>query len=258
MCLGGLDPTGGAGLQADIEATVSMGAHPLPVITAITVQDTVDVRRCEPVSAVDVIEQARAVVGDIDVAAFKLGLLGSVAVIEAVHSLLRDFPGIPVVFDPVCASGGGTPLVDEEQLDAMVSLLFPYTTVLTPNSHEARLLSPEADSLGASAQELMSYGCEHVLLTGTHEDSPVVVNKFYGAMHLLETYSWERLPGSYHGSGCTLAAAIAALLAHGFDAQAAVSEAQEYTWAALRAARQLGRGQFLPNRFHWTQRRTDA
>lgn len=250
MAFAGLDPTGGAGLQADIEAVMSMGGHALPVITAITVQDTHDVKRATPVEAFDVIEQARAVLEDIPVGAFKLGMLGSVAIVEAVHTILAEHPGVPVVLDPVCASGAGTRLTDDEQIDAVVSLLLPQTTVLTPNSSEARLLAPASDSASAAAHQLISSGCDYVLVTGTDDDTPDVVHQLYGDMRLIETYTFERLPGAYHGSGCTLAAAIAALLAHGSHPQAAVAEALDYAWGSLAAGHRIGTGQLVPNRLH--------
>lgn len=253
MVFAGLDPTGGAGLQADIEAVASMGGHALPVLTAIAAQDTSDVKSCNPVSAVAVIEQARAVLEDIQVDAFKIGLTGSVEIIEVIHTILNEHANTPVVIDPVCSSGAGTQLTDDEQLNAMVSLLFPLSTVVTPNTVEARLLAPEADSLNAAAQELMSYGCDHVLLTGTHDSSSDVVHRLYSDKRLIQCFECERLPGDYHGSGCTLASAIAALLAHGAEPQAAVNEALKFTHASLKRAYSLGRGQLLPDRLHWAR-----
>lgn len=250
MVFAGLDPTGGAGLQADIEAIAAMGGHALPVITAITAQDTRDVRSCAPVDTLSIIEQARVVLEDIQVAAFKVGLTGSTEAMGAIHTILKEHAGTPVVVDPVCASGAGTALTDEEQMDAMVSLLLPLATVVTPNIAEARLLSPEADSLNASAQELLSYGCDYVLLTGTDDATRDVVNRLYGDRRLIRTFRCERLPGGYHGSGCTLAAALAALLGHGLEPVAAAAEAIEYTLETLRRATALGGGQLIPSRLY--------
>ena len=253
MVFAGLDPTGGAGLQADIEAIVSMGCHALPVITAITVQDTREVRSVTAVDPLDVIGQARAVLEDIPVSAFKIGLLSSVDTVQAIHSILVDYPDIPVVMDPVCVSGSGRRLIDEELLNAMVSLLFPAALVVTPNTLEGRLLAPEADSPAAVAQQILSYGCGHVLLTGTHENTEQVVNRLYAEMRLVECSTFERLEGSYHGSGCTLASAIAARIAHGLEPVAAISQAQKYTFETLKNARKLGQGQFLPDRLFWAR-----
>ena len=257
MSFAGVDSTGGAGIQADIEALASIGCHAAPVLTAVTVQDTQNVKSYAAVEAGLVVEQARAVLEDMSVVAFKIGMLGSIENVEALHSMLTDYGDIPVVLDPIILAGGGGMLADEEIIDAMVNLLFPLTTVLTPNSREARGLAPEADSLDACAQELLEAGCEYVLITGTHERTVEVVNTLYGNRRLLESYAWERLPNSFHGSGCTLAAAIAGLLAHGLDPVAAVHEAQEFTWQSLKHGHRLGMGQHLPNRFFWAQGEED-
>jgi hydroxymethylpyrimidine/phosphomethylpyrimidine kinase len=257
MCFSGLDSTGGAGVQADIEAIASMGCHAAPVVTALTVQDTHQVISYTPVDISLLIAQARAVLEDIPVAAIKIGMVGNVPVIEAIHSLLTDYPDIPVVLDPVLAGGGGGELSNDQVIDAMTRLLLPQVTVLTPNSIEARALAPEADTLDACGQQLLDMGCEFVLLTGTHEKAEHVENRLYGSRRLLETFSWERLPNSYHGSGCTLAAAIAGLLAHGLEPFTATHEAQEYTWEALRNGYRIGMGQLLPNRLFWARGEED-
>jgi len=257
MCFAGLDSTGGAGVQADIEAIASMGCHAAPVVTALTVQDTQQVMEYTPVDAGILIAQARAVLEDIPVAAIKIGMLGDVPVIEAIHTLLTDYPNIPVVLDPVLAGGGGGELSNDLVIEAIIRLLLPQTTVLTPNSIEARALAPEADTLDACGQELLDKGCEFVLLTGTHEEAEHVENRLFGNRRLLETFTWERLPHSYHGSGCTLAAAIAGLLAQGLEPFTAIHEAQEYTWEALRNGYRVGMGQLLPNRLFWARGEED-
>jgi hydroxymethylpyrimidine/phosphomethylpyrimidine kinase len=250
LVFAGLDPTGGAGLQADIEAVGSMGGHALPVATAITAQDTHDVKSCTPVSVMSIIEQARVVLDDIKVDAFKVGLVGSVEAIGAIHTILKDYEDVPVVIDPICASGAGTALADDEQIDAMVSLLLPLATVVTPNTIEARLLTPEADSLNAAAQQLLSYGCKFVLLTGTHDSSPDIEHRLFADRRLVQSFHCERLAGSYHGSGCTLSSAIAALLGHGLEPVAAVGKAITYTLGTLKNATAIGAGQLIPNRFY--------
>ena len=251
MCFSGLDPSGGAGIQADIEAIRSMGCHVTPLITAHTVQDTQQLVRYVSHNSVLLSEQARAVLDDINVHAFKLGMLGSEGIVTAIHSILIDYPHVPVVFDPVLAAGGGGATSDEPAIVAMRELLMPLTTVLTPNSNEARSLAPNADTLAACAEALQDNGCEYVLITGAHEATDDVVNTLYANHRRLEEYHWDRLPHAYHGSGCTLAASIAALLAHGLEPLTAVHEAQEYTWQALQHARHIGQGQYIPNRFFW-------
>ena len=145
LVMGGLDPTGGAGLQADAESIISMGCHPAPVITALTIQDTEGVKSLTPVSPMDVIGQARTVLEDMPVAAFKIGLLGSVQNAEAIHTILQDYPQVPVVFDPVCSLRDSQP-PDDELLNSFVSLLCPLTTLLTVSCADARLFTLSAGS----------------------------------------------------------------------------------------------------------------
>jgi len=259
MSFAATDPSGGAGLQADILTISSMGCHALSVVTAITVQDTSgvdDVLAMEPEWVVD---QARAMLEDVPVAAFKIGLLGSVENIVAIAEVLADYPEVPLVLDPVLASGRGDELADEEMLDAMRELLIPQCTLITPNSMEARRLALNDDdeeddpSLEECAKRILAMGCEYVLITGTHEQTPKVINTLYSSTGIVRSDSWSRLPGIYHGSGCTIASAIAALLAQGVDVADAVKEAQEYTWQALNAGFRPGMGQHIPDRLFWAR-----
>ncbi len=252
MAFSGLDPTGGAGIQADIEAIASMGCHTLPIVTALTVQNSQDVQRYESTDPQFLIEQARAVLDDIPAQAFKLGMLGNRQTIEAIHSILQDHPGIPVVLDPIITAGGGTALAKEDAISAMRELLFPLTTIITPNSEEARQLTNQTDNLDVCAEQLQDMGCKHVLITGTHEATSDVTNTLYSNHQKMESFNWDRLPHSYHGSGCTLAASISALLARGLNPFHAIHEAQEYTWKSLQQGFHPGQGQYFPNRFYWS------
>lgn len=251
------DPSGGAGIQADLLTIAALGCHPLSVITALTVQDTVGIEEVMAVDADWVEAQARTLLEDMPVDAFKIGLLGSVDNIAAIARIIADYPDIPLVFDPVLASGRGDELADGEMIAALQDLLLPQTTVLTPNSLEARRLTRAGDddelSLAQCARRLLKFGCDYVLLTGTHESTPQVVNELHSLDGLLRSDVWPRLPGSYHGSGCTLASAVAAGLAHRLPVSAAVGEAQDYTWKALAAGFHPGMGQYLPDRFFWAR-----
>lgn len=253
LCFSGLDPTGGAGIQADIETITSMGAHPAPVVTALTVQDTQQCLSFTPVDPLLLIQQARAVLEDMPVNAIKIGMLGSREVIESIHGILSDYPDIPVVLDPIINAGGGGQLSNEDSLNAMRELLFPQTTILTPNCDEARKLAPQADTITACAEELQDLGCEYILVTGAHAATTDVVNTLYGNHRELEQYHWTRLPHQYHGSGCTLTSAIAALLAQGLEPITAIHEAQDFTWQSLEHAYRTGMGQLIPNRYFWAR-----
>lgn len=251
MCFSAHDATGGAGITADIEAINSQGCHASSIITCLTIQDTVDVSSLVPIDEDIVIQSARAVLEDMPVAAFKLGLMGSVDVIEAVHSILYDYPEVPVVLDPVLASGAGTDLANGEIIDAIQALLLPLTHVLTPNTIEAAALVPEADTLVAMASGLMDRGCDHVLLTGTHDNQHHIINRLYHNHREIDSFEWPRLQHEYHGSGCTLAACLSALLALGLDPLSASREAQHFTWQSLKHAHRIGMGQYHPNRLFW-------
>jgi hydroxymethylpyrimidine/phosphomethylpyrimidine kinase len=253
MTFSGHDATGGAGISADIEAIASQGCHAATVVTCLTVQDSIDVSSLIPISEDVVIQSARAVLEDMPVAAFKIGLLASVEVIEAVHSILYDYSDVPVILDPILTSGAGTELVDMEVIEAMQSLLLPITDMLTPNTMEAAALVPEADTLAAMANGLMDRGCDHVLLTGTHDESNKVVNRLFHNHREIDFYEWPRLPHEYHGSGCTLASTLAALMALGLDPLSAAREAQNFTWNSLNQAYRLGMGQHIPNRLFWVE-----
>jgi len=258
LAFAGTDPTGGAGIQADLLTLSSMGCHALSVVTAITVQDTAGVESVQAIDSDWVADQARLVLEDMPIAAFKIGLVGSIENIAAIAEVVSDYPDVPLILDPVLASGRGEELATEDMVSAMRELLLPQATILTPNSLEARRLAQgEADEeefdLARCAQKILELGSEFVLITGTHENTPDVVNTLYGPEGMIRSDSWERLPGSYHGSGCTLAAAIAATLANGLEIPEAVREAQEYTWQTLRAGFRPGMGQYIPDRFFWAR-----
>jgi hydroxymethylpyrimidine/phosphomethylpyrimidine kinase len=255
------DPTGGAGIQADLLTLSSMGCHALTVVTAITVQDTAGVEDVLPIEADWVSDQARVLLEDMPVAAFKIGLVGSVENCAAIAEVVSDYPDIPLILDPVLGSGRGDEMATEDMIEAMREMLIPQTTIITPNSLEARRLADdggdEERSLEDCAKRILEMGCEYVLITGTHENTPQVINTLYGQQGVIRSDSWQRLPGSYHGSGCTLASAIAATLANGLDIPEAVREAQEYTWQTLNAGFRPGMGQYIPDRFFWAREAGD-
>jgi hydroxymethylpyrimidine/phosphomethylpyrimidine kinase len=251
------DPSGGAGLQADLLTLASMGCHPLSVVTAITVQDTSGVEGILSIDSDWVSDQARAILEDIPIAAFKIGVMGSVENIAAIAEIVSDYPEIPLVFDPVLASARGDEFASEEAIEAIREMIIPQTTVITPNSLELlRLtLGEDEERLPADrlARRLTDLGAEYVLVTGTHDSTLEVINTLYGDGGIMRADRWQRLPGSYHGSGCTLASAVAATIARGLDIEEAVREAQDYTWHALKFGFRPGMGQFIPDRMFWAR-----
>ncbi|MFV1996715.1 MAG: hydroxymethylpyrimidine/phosphomethylpyrimidine kinase [Acidiferrobacterales bacterium] len=248
LIFAGSDPTGGAGLVADIQSVAAFGCHPAPIVTAVTVQDTSELTKFVAMDTGLVIAQAKAVLADMPVAAFKTGMLGSTANLNAIATLIGGYPDIPLVVDPVLSTGGGDSLSDTPLEESYRSMLLPMATLATPNAIEAKQLVPEADGREACVQTLMSLGCEYVLHTGSHEPTDDVVHYLYGHQRCIETFTQERLPDEYHGSGCTLASACAGALAQGSNVTSAVRAALDFTWDSLANGHQTGRGQRLPQR----------
>lgn len=248
LVIAGNDPSGGAGLAADIQAITALGAHPAPVVTALTVQDTVDASRVEAASAELVRAQAEAVLADLPVAAVKLGLLASAEIGETVADLLGDHPDLPVILDPVLVAAGGAALAEDALIEVFSSRLIRAATIVTPNADESRRLAPEAADADARAQSLLADGARWVLLKGGDEKTADVRNHLYGPDSFHSESVWPRLPGTFHGSGCTLASALATFVARGEDVPAAVEQALAWTWTALETSWTLGRGQPIPNR----------
>ena len=249
LVIAGHDPSGAAGIQADIETITANGCRCVSVITATTAQNTSGFATLYPQAAARFSKQARLLTSDIRVHACKIGLIGSAALVESIAALLTDLPtGTPVVFDPVLAAGSGEELADRQLVRAMKARLLPHTTVLTPNAAEARRLAHRRD-IRESATVLMRRGCRAVLVTGADEPTAGVDNMLFSRDMPEQRYHWQRLPGVFHGSGCTLSSALAAGLAQGMDIGAAVARAQDFTWQSLAHGLRLGAGQIHPNRF---------
>jgi hydroxymethylpyrimidine/phosphomethylpyrimidine kinase len=254
LAFAGSDPTGGAGLQADLVTLAVLGCHPLSVVTAITAQDTAGVAAVQAVAADWVARQAATLLADVRVAAFKVGMVGSAANAAAIAAVIGEHRAAPLVLDPVLASGRGDPLADPDVVGALLDRLLPHATVVTPNSVEARRLAARASetaatlSLDVCAARLVERGARYVLVTGTHEPTREVVNILYGARGVVRSDRWPRLAGGYHGSGCTLASALAAALAKGRPVPEAVQDAQAYAWQTLEHAYRPGAGQAIPDR----------
>lgn len=244
--MSGHDPTGGAGIQADVEILRKLQCHPVTLITALTAQNTLDVGHIYPQEPAQFLTQAHTLLADVSIAAIKIGLLASASLALAVRSIIDSLPPVPVILDPILAAGGGHPMAGTDLMEAMVSTLVPYSTVITPNTLEARRLSRK-NQPDECAQFFLSRGCANVLLTGTHDDDVEVVNRWYSSVGVHET-RWPRLPASYHGSGCTLASALAANLALGLSMNDAVMESQRLTWESLRDGYAIGGGQLVPRR----------
>jgi len=253
MILAGHDPSGGAGLVADAEAVRGCGGWPVTVPTAMTVQSTRDVISVEPCSGDFICRAARVLFDDFRIAAIKVGLIPNLEVLEAVIDVARMSPGTPLIVDPVIRSGSGSELSTPGLRESIRHRLLPLVDILTPNRHELALLSTidDADDV-ARVVEVMSLGCAAVLVTGTdpldQESTQTHVVHTLHTPELNRQWQWPRLPADYHGSGCTLASALATRLAAGEGLAAACAQAQRFTWDTLDNGLALGQGQYLPDR----------
>ncbi|GAB1262637.1 bifunctional hydroxymethylpyrimidine kinase/phosphomethylpyrimidine kinase [Aurantivibrio plasticivorans] len=254
MSLSSHDPSGNAGIQADIETVASLGCHCTPVITALCAKDTQALRDIAPTDTSLVISQARAILEDMPVKAIKLGLMASVENVEAIHTILSDYPQIPVVVSPVIAEYNNELYNAKAILRATKTLLMPRATVATPDVVEAFELAQSADTADACAFEILETGCQYVLVSGSSRNQHHYENTLYADRRILRQYKWPRLKLVSHGAGATLSASIAAYLAHGSRVEDAVEQAQQFTWRALSASRRLGMGHQTPNRMHWADR----
>jgi len=252
LVFAGLDPSGGAGIAADIVAIAAQGAHALPVITALTVQDNDRVHEVQAIVAQLLLRQAQALIAKIPIHAVKIGIPGSAAnasaIAEVIVQLRQCRPCLPVVLDPVLASGHGDVLGVGDAVQAIAPLL-PLTTVIVPNGPEALRLTGATDA-GEQAAWLQARGCINVLLTGGHGEGELVLNRWFGEHDQQRDWQWPRLAGEFHGSGCTLASAIAARLALGDAMPDALAGAQAYCHGALAASYAIAPGQRMPQRLN--------
>ena len=256
LCFSGLDPSGGAGLQADIEAIGQAGAHAAIACTAITVQSSQRVFGFEACDAELVKAQATTVLNDLPVAVIKSGMLGTTDNIAMLTQLFAEqiiSNAIPFVLDPVLVANSGGSLGDEKTLVAAFRKLLPYATLITPNTHELRALSGEQD-LHIGAQKLCAQGTRAVLVKTSHDfDSGDIEQYLYINGEMVHKSILPRLDGEFHGSGCSLASYIAGRLAVGDDLVAAVIAADNWITQTLRAADaphpDHAGAQLIPNRF---------
>jgi hydroxymethylpyrimidine/phosphomethylpyrimidine kinase len=248
MVIAGHDPSGGAGIQADIESIANAGCHAATVITALTAQNTKQVADVIPQEPESFRKQIKLILEDMEIAACKIGMIGSIELIDVIQSELSNID-IPLVLDPVLAATSGRSFTDKNMCEKILSSLFPLASIVTPNSEEARALSQSTD-LNTAANKLLTYGTKAVLITGADENTNEVINSFYTKDNAPIDYKWQRIANTFHGSGCTLSSRIAALLALGNDLKTAIEEAQAYTWNTLKHGLTLGQGQAQPDRFY--------
>lgn len=244
LSIAGSDSGGGAGIQADLKAFAACGVHGMTAITALTAQNTVGVDAVAAIAPEMIVAQVRAVARDIGVDAVKIGMLGTVATIEAVVAALGELePGTPVVLDPVMVSESGAPLLDPDARSALVELLLPRVTVTTPNVPEARTIAGagEDDDAPELARAIHALGPRYVVVTGGHREQAVDV--LFDGETTTEIPGERHPDGAAHGSGCTHSSALAAHLALGLSPVEAARAAKQVAARAVRdGLREIGRG----------------
>lgn len=251
LSIAGSDPCGGAGVQADLKTFAAMGVYGMAAITAVTAQNTTTVEAIQVLRADFVAQQIDTILKDIDVAAFKIGMLGSAAVAATVGASLAAFRGRPVVLDPVAVSSSGDALLDRDAIAVMQSRLMPLATVVTPNIPEARTYSgmtiEKPDDLRPAAEKMLELGAKAVLITGGHAIEADAADYLYTGDGVREFRGPRDPKNNMHGTGCTLSSAIAAQLALGAALPDAVARAKEFVTGAIVNGFALGKGQGLLN-----------
>ncbi|MCR1766391.1 hydroxymethylpyrimidine/phosphomethylpyrimidine kinase [Burkholderia glumae] len=255
------DPTGGSGLQADLLTLASMGCHGASVLTGYTIRDSAS---CDEVTGLDpdaVVAQARMLLEDMPVAAFKIGATARAEVVSAIAEVVADYDGVPLVLAPDFTLDDEHVLAADDLRESIADLLAPQTTLLVADHATLIALAQpdgdaEAPNLDAAIAHLLSQGCEYILATET--GSHRLINTLYGEEGQIRQDLWERTPHRLMGVTDTLGTAIAALLANGQEPPEAVREAQEYLYQAARDAFRPGMGAWVPDRFFWARSNDDA
>jgi hydroxymethylpyrimidine/phosphomethylpyrimidine kinase len=259
LTFGATDPIGAIGIQADLASFAAMGCHGLSVVTSIVIGDTARIEDMQVIDADWVSDQARVVLEDMPVAAFKVGAVGSIENVSVIAEIVSDYPDIPLILDPFLSAMPDQGSDTEDMLTAVRELLVPQTTLFLTSAVELSRLAEtwrepsDDDTTAVDAMRLIHMGCEYVFVTGVPGDVHDVNNALFDESGLVREDAWQRLPGSFNGAGSTLSATVAAMLANGLDVPEAVLEAQEFTHAALSNALRLGMGKLTPDRYFWAR-----
>lgn len=251
LVFGGHDPSGSAGIHADVETIAAHGCHAASVITMLTTQTVREFHGYKMPDINDFRQQSHAILESMDVRSIKIGAVGNLEILATLVDILSEEDSLPIILDPVMLSTSGFNMMGQKVKQALVRELLPMVEVLTPNSHEARLLTQEGFSLDQAAEELLGSGCQNVLITGTHENTPTVKNTHYTNERNPLAYDYQRLPGVYRGSGCILSSSIAANLALGINITDAIKNSLEFTWNCLNAASHCHKDTIIPDRITW-------
>jgi len=247
LLFSGLDPTGAAGVTADIETINHFELTPLPIITLLTAQNTQRVDSLEVTKDSLLESQFNLIVEDISFNTVKIGLLGSVSQIKTISRLLEEKSPLNIILDPILLSGTRENLSSNKMIEAIKSHLIPKCLILTPNLEELNCLAPDLDEQSA----VSSLNCPWTLVTTSDSSEVEVEHRLYNKGSLIRRFSYKKLPSVYHGSGCTLSSAISALIARGVAIDDACEQALDYTYQCLLNAKKLGKMQYHPKRFSY-------
>ena len=244
LLFSGLDPSGAAGISADIETINQFGLNPLPIVTSLTAQNTQRVESIDVVKDSLLEKQFNLLDEDISFNTVKIGLLGSVSQIKTISRLIGEKITLNVILDPILISGTQENMSSIKMVGVMKKYLFPKCTILTPNLEELNLLSP-----GLSEKEAVSsLNCPWVLVTTSDSSKIDIEHRLYNKSSLIRRFNYKKLPDKFHGSGCTLSSAISALLAKGIAIEEACDQGLAYTYQCLLNAKKLGKMQYHPIR----------
>lgn len=259
LCFGASDPTGAVGIQADIASFAAMGCHGVSVITSILIGDTTHIEDIQAIDADWVADQARTVLEDMPIAAFKVATVGSTENAAVIAEIMADYPDIPLILDPFISGMPDSNPESYEILCAMRDLLIPQSTLLFLSAHELNRLAetwrePSSDDmLDVDVKHILGLGCEYVFVTNTKSTGADITNTLYGIDGVIRSDVIKRVPGAFAGAGSTLSATITSLLITGLDISESCLEAQEFTTLCLTHAQRLGMGRLIPNRYFWAK-----
>lgn len=250
LIIAGSDSSGGAGIQADIKTITKLGSYAATAITALTAQNTQGVHGVHPIPPAFIKQQIQVVLDDIGADCIKIGMLGDATTVQTVAVTLQDYPGIPVVLDPVMVAKGGQSLLAEDAIEALKTQLIPIATVITPNIPEATALLAklgageitDITAMPCAAKSLLCLGSQAVLLKGGHLSGNNLLDILVTSTDTYEYHATKIDTLHTHGTGCTMAAGIAAGIAAGLPLPAAVQQAHDFVQQAIKAAPQYGKG----------------
>jgi len=247
LCFGGLDPTGGAGIQADIEAIFQTGAKAMSIGCAITAQNTKRVYKIKPIAPKWIAWQSQYVLEEFDISAIKIGMCANKTVVKTIAKIVKTLPQVPMILDPIITSGMGDDLGGTELALAIRKYLLPLSTVITPNMIELQKLS-SAEVLENKIADIKNTGCKNILLTATDSSGSKSKVTHYWFGKEQKSFTYPKISGAYHGSGCTLAASLSSFIGQKIPCKKAAKMALNYTWRTIDKSCIMGRQQQLPER----------